>query len=73
MTVYNYLSDGPCYRCLYPRAPPPQLVANCSDAGILGPIVGTIGSMQALEAIKCLTQIGSTATSTSWSSFEALY
>jgi adenylyltransferase/sulfurtransferase len=44
---------------LYPKAPPPETVSNCSDAGILGPIVGSIGSMQALEAIKVLSQTGS--------------
>jgi adenylyltransferase/sulfurtransferase len=58
LTVYNYL-NGPCYRCLYPKAPPPETVSNCSDAGIMGPIVGMIGSLQALEAIKVLTNIGS--------------
>jgi adenylyltransferase/sulfurtransferase len=58
MTVYNYL-NGPCYRCLYPKAPPAETVSNCSDAGIMGPIVGMIGSMQALEAIKVLCDIGS--------------
>jgi len=58
MTVYN-CSNGPCYRCLYPKAPPAETVSNCSDAGIMGPIVGMIGSMQALEAIKVLCNIGS--------------
>lgn len=58
MTVYNYL-NGPCYRCIYSKAPPAETVSNCSDAGILGPVVGTIGSMQALEAIKILANIGS--------------
>ncbi|RNA02359.1 adenylyltransferase and sulfurtransferase MOCS3-like [Brachionus plicatilis] len=57
LTVYNYL-NGPCYRCLYPKAPPAHSVSNCSDAGILGPIVGTIGSLQALEAIKIIAGIG---------------
>ena len=55
--MYNYL-DGPCYRCLYSKAPLPETVSNCSDAGILGPVVGTIGSMQALETIKILSQVG---------------
>ncbi|CAF0902241.1 unnamed protein product [Brachionus calyciflorus] len=57
LTVYNYL-NGPCYRCLYPTAPPAHAVSNCSDAGILGPIVGMIGSLQALEAIKVVAEIG---------------
>jgi len=50
--------NGPCYRCLYPKAPSPETVSNCSDVGILGPVVGMIGSLQALEAIKVLTGIG---------------
>lgn len=58
LTVYNY-KNGPCYRCLYSKAPSPETVSNCSDAGILGPVVGMIGSLQALEAIKVLTEIGS--------------
>lgn len=51
LTVYGY-KDGPCYRCLYPKPPPPETVTNCSDGGVLGVIPGIIGSMQALEAIK---------------------
>src|SRR6185312_3541905 len=47
-----------CYRCIYPKAPPPETVSNCSDAGIMGPVVGTIGSLQALEAIKVLSGVG---------------
>lgn len=57
LTVYNYF-NGPCYRCLYPKAPAPETVSNCSDAGILGPVVGMIGSLQALEAIKVMAEIG---------------
>jgi adenylyltransferase and sulfurtransferase len=52
--------NGPCYRCMYPKAPPPETVANCSDAGIMGPVVGMIGSLQALETIKILANIGGT-------------
>ncbi|VDI12833.1 adenylyltransferase and sulfurtransferase [Mytilus galloprovincialis] len=51
LTVYNY-EGGPCYRCLYPKPPPPETVTNCSDGGVLGVIPGIIGCMQALEAIK---------------------
>ena len=43
---------------MYATAPAPATVMNCSDAGILGPVVGMIGSLQALEAIKVLTGIG---------------
>jgi molybdopterin/thiamine biosynthesis adenylyltransferase len=55
--------NGPCYRCMYPKAPPPETVANCSEVGIMGPLVGMIGSLQALEAIKILANIGSNCAS----------
>ncbi|KAK3092896.1 hypothetical protein FSP39_008560 [Pinctada imbricata] len=51
LTVYNY-ANGPCYRCLFPKPPPPETVTNCSDGGVLGVIPGIIGSLQALEALK---------------------
>ena len=35
LTVYNH-KGGPCYRCLYPKPPPPETVTNCSDGGVLG-------------------------------------
>lgn len=53
ITTYNW-NGGPCYRCLFPVPPPPETVTNCNDGGVLGPIVGTIGSLQALEVIKCI-------------------
>jgi adenylyltransferase and sulfurtransferase len=59
LTVYNY-NNGPCLRCIYPKPPPNETINNCSDAGILGPIVGSIGTFQAIEAIKILTGIGET-------------
>ena len=49
---------GPCYRCLYPDPPPPHLVPNCAEAGVLGVLPGIIGTMQATEAIKLLAGIG---------------
>ena len=57
LTVYNY-QGSPCYRCLYPQPPPTEMVTNCSDAGVLGPVVGVIGSLQAVEVIKIATGIG---------------
>ena len=57
LTVYNY-RGGPTYRCLYPSPPPPDTVTNCSDGGVLGPVVGVIGSLQALEAVKILAGSG---------------
>lgn len=47
---------GPCYRCVFPKPPPPESVVSCGEGGILGPVVGTMGVLQALEAIKILTQ-----------------
>ena len=47
-----------CYRCLFPEPPPPAGVVSCSEAGVLGPIPGLIGSIQALEVIKVLTGAG---------------
>jgi molybdopterin/thiamine biosynthesis adenylyltransferase/rhodanese-related sulfurtransferase len=50
---------GPCYRCLFPEPPPPGLVPSCAEAGVLGVLPGTIGTIQATEAIKLLLGIGS--------------
>jgi molybdopterin/thiamine biosynthesis adenylyltransferase/rhodanese-related sulfurtransferase len=50
--------DGPCYRCLYPEPPPPALAPSCAEAGVLGVLPGTIGLLQATEAIKLLLNIG---------------
>ncbi len=48
----------PCYRCLYPEPPPAGLVPNCQEAGVLGVLAGTIGVLQAAEAIKEILGIG---------------
>ncbi len=48
---------SPCYRCLYPFPPKDGMIKSCNDNGILGAIVGTIGTLQALEAIKVLLGI----------------
>jgi molybdopterin/thiamine biosynthesis adenylyltransferase/rhodanese-related sulfurtransferase len=50
---------GPCYRCLFPEPPPPGLVPSCADAGVLGILPGTIGTIQATETLKLLLGIGS--------------
>lgn len=51
--------DQPCYRCLYPEPPPPGLVPSCQEAGVLGVLAGTIGVLQAAEALKEIIGIGS--------------
>ncbi|MEK7870945.1 MAG: molybdopterin-synthase adenylyltransferase MoeB, partial [Nitrospirota bacterium] len=50
--------DQPCYRCLYPEPPPPGLVPSCQEAGVLGVLAGTIGVLQAAEALKEIVGIG---------------
>lgn len=52
------MPDGPCYRCLYPEPPPPGLVPSCAEGGVLGILPGTIGMIQATEAIKLLMGVG---------------
>ena len=54
---------GPCYRCVFPKPPPADSVVSCADGGILGPVVGTMGVLQALEAIKVITASGAEVTS----------
>ena len=49
---------GPCYRCLYPEPPPPELAPSCSEAGVLGVLPGIIGVIQATEAVKIVLGIG---------------
>ena len=50
--------DGPCYRCLFREPPPPGLVPNCAEAGVLGVLPGVVGSLQALEVIKLILDEG---------------
>jgi len=53
-----WAKKGPCYRCLFPEPPPPGLVPSCADAGVFGVLPGTIGTLQATEALKLLLGIG---------------
>jgi len=53
-----FAKDGPCYRCLYPEPPPPNLVPSCAEGGVLGVLPGVIGTIQATETIKLITGIG---------------
>jgi molybdopterin/thiamine biosynthesis adenylyltransferase/rhodanese-related sulfurtransferase len=52
--------EGPCYRCLFPEPPPPDLAPSCGEAGVLGVLCGVMGNIQANEAIKVLLGIGDT-------------
>ena len=51
---------GPCYRCLFPSPPPPELAPSCAEGGVLGVLPGIVGSLQASEALKVLLGIGET-------------
>ena len=57
VSVFNY-DSGPCYRCLYPSPPPPNLVPSCAEGGVLGVLPGIIGTMQANETLKLILGIG---------------
>lgn len=52
------MPDGPCYRCLYPEPPPPGMVPNCAEGGVLGVLPGLIGTIQAVETLKLILGIG---------------
>ena len=55
-----YAKEGPCYRCLFPEPPPPGLVPSCAEGGVLGVLPGTIGTLQATEALKLILGVGET-------------
>jgi sulfur-carrier protein adenylyltransferase/sulfurtransferase len=52
--------SGPCYRCLFPQPPPPEMAPSCAEGGVLGVLPGVIGSIQAAEALKLALGIGDT-------------
>ena len=54
MSTYHY-KGGPCYRCINPSPPDPEATLNCFEAGVLGPVTGIVGSLQAAEAIKIIS------------------
>ncbi len=57
VTVFDP-ANGPCYRCLYPTPPPPELAPSCAEGGVLGVLPGIVGSFQASEALKLALGIG---------------
>ena len=59
VTTFSARPGAPCYRCLYPEPPPPEMAPSCAEAGVLGVLPGVIGLLQALETIKLLLGIGS--------------
>jgi len=59
-TTVFHPGEGPCYRCLYPSPPPPELAPSCAEGGVLGVLPGIVGSLQASEALKLLLGTGDT-------------
>ncbi len=57
VTIF-YPGKGPCYRCLYPEPPPPEMAPSCAEGGVFGVLPGIIGSIQAVETIKLLLDKG---------------
>ena len=58
-----YVPGHGCYRCLFPSPPPPGMVPNCAEAGVLGALTGLVGSIQAVETLKLIMGIGESLTS----------
>jgi adenylyltransferase/sulfurtransferase len=57
VTVWGY-GESPCYRCIFPTAPPPGAVPSCAEAGVIGPLPGVMGSVQATEVLKLVLGVG---------------
>ena len=72
ISVFDPAQGAPCYQCVFPEAPAPELAPNCAEAGVLGPLPGVIGSMMAVEAIKVVTNAG-TALRGQMTIYDALY
>jgi adenylyltransferase/sulfurtransferase len=58
VSLFHPNEGGPCYRCLFPSMPEPGTVPNCEQAGVFGALCGVVGSLQSMEAIKHLLEIG---------------
>ncbi|AGO12588.1 AaceriAER248Wp [[Ashbya] aceris (nom. inval.)] len=57
LSIYNFKNAGPCYRCFYPIPPPPGSVVSCQMGGVLGPCIGMLGVMMAVETLKILFDV----------------
>jgi len=64
LSVYNPHGGGPCYRCIFREPPPPGQIPSCAEAGVLGAVAGTLGSLQATEVVKELLGIGESLSGT---------
>ncbi|MCW1954431.1 MAG: HesA/MoeB/ThiF family protein [Roseobacter sp.] len=58
LSVFDPARGGPCYQCIFPQAPAEGLAPSCSEAGVVAPLPGIIGSMMALETVKLITGAG---------------
>ena len=58
ISSYDPNEGAPCYACIFPTAPDPELAPSCAEAGVAGPLPGVVGSMMALEAVKLITGAG---------------
>lgn len=58
ISVFDPSNGAPCYQCIFPEAPAEGLAPSCSEAGVIGPLPGVIGSMMAVEAVKLITGAG---------------
>jgi adenylyltransferase/sulfurtransferase len=58
VTTFAGCEESPCYRCLFPEAPPDGMVPNCATAGVLGVLPGTVGALQATETVKHIIGAG---------------
>lgn len=58
LSVFDPANGTPCYQCIFPTAPAAELAPSCSEAGVVGPLPGVVGTMMAVEAIKVITGAG---------------
>ncbi|WP_432719545.1 molybdopterin-synthase adenylyltransferase MoeB [Jeongeupia wiesaeckerbachi] len=58
VATFSAGETAPCYRCIYPELPPPEMAPSCAEAGVLGVLPGLVGLMQAIEVVKLLLGIG---------------
>ncbi|MEM9551503.1 MAG: HesA/MoeB/ThiF family protein [Pseudomonadota bacterium] len=58
LSVFDPANGGPCYQCIFPEAPAPELAPSCAEVGVLGPLPGVVGAMMAVEAVKLITGAG---------------
>ena len=58
LSVFDPARGAPCYQCIFPEAPAPELAPPCAEAGVIGPLPGVVGTMMALETVKLITGAG---------------